>query len=247
MPISVTCPECSSTYRVADDAAGKAIKCKKCGARVAVPSGDDDLSALKAGNASNGDDGGDAKAKKKGGSGKLIAIIAGALVGTCCICTGVIGVGVWWGVGKAKEASKDFVAQFDKKFQEEMEKAQRGAKEQKGPVVAGVVIFEKKETLTDKSPKFANKPAIAYKVKLESGKRYVIDMKHEPTKPGDPYLFLLDAKGKELARDDDGGGNLDAQITFSPPATAEYTIQATVLVPFLPPDGMTYTLTVRQL
>lgn len=33
MPISVTCPECEATYRVPDEAAGKAIKCKKCGAR----------------------------------------------------------------------------------------------------------------------------------------------------------------------------------------------------------------------
>jgi predicted Zn finger-like uncharacterized protein len=39
MPISVSCRECEASYRVPDDAAGKAIKCRKCGARIAVPLG----------------------------------------------------------------------------------------------------------------------------------------------------------------------------------------------------------------
>ena len=36
MPIAISCPECASGYRVPDTAAGEAIKCKKCGARVPV-------------------------------------------------------------------------------------------------------------------------------------------------------------------------------------------------------------------
>ena len=73
MPISVTCPECQAPYKVPDTAAGKSIKCKKCGATVPVP-----------GEASgNGDEAG---AKKKGGMGKILAIVGGVLVLGCCCC-----------------------------------------------------------------------------------------------------------------------------------------------------------------
>ncbi len=89
MPIAVTCPECNANYRVADEAAGKAIKCKKCGARVAVPAAaaDDDLSALGAGSATNGEKEGaeGGKPKKKSNTTLIIAIAAG-LVAFCCVC-----------------------------------------------------------------------------------------------------------------------------------------------------------------
>lgn len=37
MPIKVRCKECSTVLNVSDKAAGRAVKCKKCGSRVAVP------------------------------------------------------------------------------------------------------------------------------------------------------------------------------------------------------------------
>jgi uncharacterized RDD family membrane protein YckC/DNA-directed RNA polymerase subunit M/transcription elongation factor TFIIS len=37
MPIKVRCKECSTVLNVSDKAAGRAVKCKKCGARVSVP------------------------------------------------------------------------------------------------------------------------------------------------------------------------------------------------------------------
>lgn len=42
MAISVSC-DCGKTYRVGDDKAGKKIKCKDCGAVLAVPADDDDF------------------------------------------------------------------------------------------------------------------------------------------------------------------------------------------------------------
>ena len=250
MPISVTCPECNSTYRVGDEAAGKAIKCKKCGARVPVPAtADDDLSALgsssAAGDAPDGGDG--TKAKKAGGSTKIILIVAGVLVGACCICGGVGGYGVYWAVNRAKEGVQDFADKV-KKGVDEAKKAQQG---QPGGGGGGPAIFEKQETLTKKDPKIRDpqfnedKPAKTYKVKLDGGKRYVIDMRRQGN-DGDPYLILLDPKGKEVARDDDNGGVRDAQIRYSPPASGEYTIQATVLSDLSIPDGgMPFRLTVK--
>jgi predicted Zn finger-like uncharacterized protein len=46
MPISISCNDCGSKYKVADAAAGKKVKCKKCGTIMAipalVPAGNDD-------------------------------------------------------------------------------------------------------------------------------------------------------------------------------------------------------------
>jgi predicted Zn finger-like uncharacterized protein len=250
MPISVTCPECNSTYRVADEAAGKAIKCKKCGARVPVP-GDGAAEAASAGAASNGDDtgaeGGGAPAKKKSSTGKTIAIVAGALVGACCICTGIVGVGGYWAVGKAKEASKDIAEQFNKGFEEAVKKAQKEQQGQKGGVVAaGPTILDKRDALTSKDQKIVNgKPTKVYKVRLEPNKDYVIDMKAERRKSADdPYLILLDPQNKEVARDDDSGGELDAQISYRPTAAGEYTIQATCYIG-VGAEGLPFHLTVK--
>ena len=40
MPIKVRCEGCQTVLNVSDQAAGKAVKCKQCGGRVLVPSGD---------------------------------------------------------------------------------------------------------------------------------------------------------------------------------------------------------------
>ena len=81
MPMSVKCPECEASYKVADEAVGKAIKCKKCGAKVPVPAADDedddDFSDL-----ADKSDSGDAKEKKKGSKTLLIVGIVAAVL-TC--------------------------------------------------------------------------------------------------------------------------------------------------------------------
>ena len=37
MPIAISCKDCGRDYRLKDELAGKKIKCKDCGATVAVP------------------------------------------------------------------------------------------------------------------------------------------------------------------------------------------------------------------
>jgi hypothetical protein len=223
-------------YRLADDAAGKAIKCQKCGAHVSVPA----VSVAKAkpvatgqtanSSAKNGDR---SKAKQTSGSRKIIMIGAGILAGACCLCTGIGSGTAYWIYLASRRALDDFqkdLAKFDRDL--------KGA--------GGTTILEKKETLTDKDPRVANgKSAKAYKVKLEVGKHYVIDLKADNKfGGGDPYLYLLDPQGKEVAHDDDGGGFPDAQIRYSPAVTGEFTIQATALSG-PPPAGMPFTLSVK--
>jgi predicted Zn finger-like uncharacterized protein len=260
MPISVTCPECQATYRVADEAAGKAIKCKKCGARVPVPAeGDAAEEPVRAGNSGDdggADTGGDSKTKKKGGSSKVVYIIVGVLLGACCLCTGIGGaVGYWlYSTGKGAidelkkkeilvKGDKDFIFKdFGKDFGKDLGKDMPN----KGVTATGATVFDKSETLTTKDPAVANgKPAKVYKVKLEAGKEYVIDMKASGKGFGhDPYLILLDPQNKEAAKDDDSGGGLDAQIVYRPAAAGEYTIQATVLGG-VPAEGLPFRVTVK--
>jgi len=69
-----------------------------------------------------------------------------------------------------------------------------------------------------------NTPCKVYPVRLEAGVTYRIDM---VSKDFDSYLRLEDATNKELAKDDDSGGGLNARITFPCPATGTYRIIAT--------------------
>lgn len=69
--------------------------------------------------------------------------------------------------------------------------------------------------------------AIAYKVKLTSGKTYVIDMISPNQKALNPFLRLLDPNGKQLAEDDDGGEGMNARIIQKVQATTTFQIVAT--------------------
>jgi hypothetical protein len=79
-----------------------------------------------------------------------------------------------------------------------------------------------------------------YPIKLEAGKTYQIDMKSREL---DSYLRLEDPSGKQVAKDDDSGGNLDARIVYKAEKDGEYKIIATTFAP-----GLTgkYTLTVAK-
>ncbi len=283
MPISVSCPDCQATYRVPDEAAGKAVKCKKCGARITVPAADappgggDEFDFNKpakggakagkgaAGAAGAADEGeGDAGGapKKKSNTGKILAIVGGILALSCCVCGGGAGFGAWWIYGKAKDAVKDAIVIKDgkdkiiiKDFGKDMFKdAFKDAfkdmpKKGGGPPATGATVFQKTDNLSPKDAAGAlGKPAKVYKVKLEAGKEYVIDMKAEKQGFGqDPYLILLDPQGKQVAKDDDSGGGpggFDAQIRYTPPAAGEYTIQATCFAGVLP-EGLPFNLTVK--
>ena len=62
-------------------------------------------------------------------------------------------------------------------------------------------------------------------VKMKAGKTYTIDMVSNQL---DSYLFLDDAKGRQLAEDDDSGGNQNAQIVFNCTKDGDYKVVCTV-------------------
>jgi serine protease Do len=77
-------------------------------------------------------------------------------------------------------------------------------------------------------------------VKLVAGAEYTIDLKSGAF---NAYLRLEDASGKQLAEDDDSGGNRNARIVFRAPADGEYKVIVTTSVEGEMGD---YAVTVRQ-
>ncbi len=69
-----------------------------------------------------------------------------------------------------------------------------------------------------------------YRVYLESGVRYVIEIKGHGDNPlRDPYLTVFNASNERVGADDDSGDGPDARLRYTPPETGEYYIQATGL------------------
>jgi hypothetical protein len=103
-----------------------------------------------------------------------------------------------------------------------------------GPVPAAIKVAlaaDKKPLvrqghLTREDPRdpVIGQPAQVFEVELEADQVYRIDLR---SKQFDAYLRLIDAKEKELARDDDSGGDLNARIQFRPPVRGIYRIIAT--------------------
>jgi predicted Zn finger-like uncharacterized protein len=156
MPISVKCPECEAPYKVPDEAAGKAIKCKKCGAKISIPAaeadpgdgGGNDFAGIGPGAEGGADAGGETKEKKKAGSKKMLLIIGAVVLvlGCCCVLpVGGGGLGWWLGwFGVAKE----------KNFQ---------IKDKDNPVNIQMkdVPIQKKSSLDRKDPLAPKEPPVA--------------------------------------------------------------------------------------
>lgn len=69
-----------------------------------------------------------------------------------------------------------------------------------------------------------------YRVVLEEGVRYLIDVRGEGEHSlADPFLTVLDGEGQTVTSDDDGGDGLDARLHFTPAQPGEYYIQASGL------------------
>ena len=83
-------------------------------------------------------------------------------------------------------------------------------------------------------------PSQVHTVKMRAGQTYTIDMVSTEM---DSYLFLDDAQGKQLAEDDDSGGNLNAQIVFNCTKDGDYKVVCTV---FSPEMKGKYVLTVKN-
>lgn len=83
-----------------------------------------------------------------------------------------------------------------------------------------------------------------HKIALKAGVTYVIEMTSANGMTFDPYLRLQDDAGKTLAFDDDGAGDLNSRIIFTPTKSGQYRILA---MPFVPDQLGAYTLTVSEL
>jgi hypothetical protein len=90
----------------------------------------------------------------------------------------------------------------------------------------GIKIDSKIDNANDpKSPVEPKHPCKVFSFKMKANQKYVIDM--EGNNGFDSYLHVLDENLKSLADDDDSGGNLNAQITFTAPNDGTYHILAT--------------------
>ncbi|MCI0682674.1 MAG: trypsin-like peptidase domain-containing protein [Gemmataceae bacterium] len=114
------------------------------------------------------------------------------------------------------------------------------------PVAKGKVLLDVQGTVMMGDPVAKLAPFGRFKVHtiaLKAGVRYVIEMGGAVPLQFDPFLRLEDAKGQELAVDDDSGGNLNSRIVYTPKTDGDYRIIATV---FEPQQLGAYTLTVAE-
>lgn len=94
------------------------------------------------------------------------------------------------------------------------------------------LLLDKKDawTATDPVYKRSGKHFKAYKISLEAGKFYRIELRRTGTgNKADPYLYLENAKGQDIDSDDDGLGFPNAMMVYMPQKTGEYRIIATTL------------------
>jgi tetratricopeptide (TPR) repeat protein len=68
------------------------------------------------------------------------------------------------------------------------------------------------------------KSGAVHEFPVRTGKKYGIDMESSAF---DSYLIVQDASGKEVARDDDSGGGLNARLVLAPTKTATYRVNTT--------------------
>ena len=86
------------------------------------------------------------------------------------------------------------------------------------------IIIPGKILASDAPDKVRIHPGKVHAVRLTKDKIYVIDM---VSTAFDAYLRLEDSAGKQLAEDDDSGGNLNARIRFVAPKDDAFLIFAT--------------------
>ena len=109
------------------------------------------------------------------------------------------------------------------------------------PVPGKVVFSHKDRLLADDPPdKVRRNPHKVHTFKMKAGQVYFLDL---VSTEFDTYLRLEDSSGKQLAEDDDSGGNLNARIVFHAQREDNYRIIATSYQAGA--SGM-YTLTVRE-
>lgn len=270
MPISTTCPECGAKYNLAEAMAGKKIKCKKCEAVIAVPQADEDdegvtAAAPRAGASArrprrDDDDDRDDRddddrpsrpvAKKSGGGSTVLLVVGGVLLVLLLVCGGAIGFFIW-GLRQAGQAVAEGAKKFGEQIELEAKKQAEFAKQlDRAPTAPATAVtldptgmYTDRAILTRGGPQDAGRPAKIYRVQLEQGKRYQIDLSSGEF---DCELFLFGPDGRMVTRDDDSGGNLNSRIIIGAPLTGDYLIRATCHTSALRRDPANFTFTIRR-
>jgi thiol-disulfide isomerase/thioredoxin len=126
------------------------------------------------------------------------------------------------------------------------ERARATGNKQDEKATGGELRIDGELTADDPMDKvLAKSHAKVHPFKMQAGKYYKIEMRN--ASKIDPILRLEDAKGKQLAFDDDGAGFPNARIIFKAPADGEYRIIATTFTPGQTGDATgKYTLTVGE-
>jgi Bacterial pre-peptidase C-terminal domain len=117
--------------------------------------------------------------------------------------------------------------------------AQEGKKPATVTLKDGKAVVQSSLKSEDDKDKVQKQPCKVFTVDLQSGKNYQIDM---VSKEIDSYLRLEDSAGKQLAKDDDSGGFVNARIKFHCPADGVYQVICTTF------NGGTgpFTLTIKE-
>jgi serine/threonine protein kinase/formylglycine-generating enzyme required for sulfatase activity len=102
--------------------------------------------------------------------------------------------------------------------------------DKKPPVVKDKVVFETKGRIAEgeaqvKTPA-GSLPARRFEIKLQAGRTYRLTM---DSKDLDSFLVLQDRTGRELAFDDDSGGNLNSLLDYTAPSDDTYMVVAASL------------------
>ncbi len=101
-------------------------------------------------------------------------------------------------------------------------------KQVQAAVVKDKIVFESKGAIADDDPKVKPSqgvamPAKRFEVRLQGGKSYRLTM---DSKELDSFLVLQNKAGKELAFNDDGGGDLNSLLVYTPERDDTYIVFA---------------------
>jgi len=188
--------------------------------------------------------------------GRVIGVaIAAVLLISCCCCIGISGMFNKEGSKDAKDKVAQDKAPDDKASDKDKAsgKDKVAAKDKDGgpdgEVGAPIETFAKGKVLLnvksklpkiDKKDPDAGKNRKVFDIELKANTTYVISMNSSDF---DAYLHLEDPSKKEVERDDDSGGGLNARIVYTTVDSGTYRIIATSLFGL---DSGTFHLTVQE-
>lgn len=261
MPIAVSCPQCDVRFPVDEKFSGKRIRCRTCQFVFTVPQIVDAESADPVDEAFAGgaprvsprvserrrenDDRRphERDIKRSSGSGILVPLlIVGGVVGVFLVVV-VIGLGAWLMLSREARIAKappPVVVALAPPGEMPVERKRGEQVIALNP--AGNCSVADRIGPADSVPiEGQNRLCRVYDIALNAGVDYQIDLSSPEM---DSFLFVAEANGNVVAKDDDGGGGLNSMVRLRPWNAQQYRIYATSL------GGRSvgnFTLTIRKI